>query len=68
MRPIIVIGAGGIVNDAHLPAYTIAGYTVAGIYDIDKQKAIDTATRFSVPVVYDSLPDVIAHAPSNAVF
>jgi predicted dehydrogenase len=68
MRPIIIIGAGGIVNDAHLPAYKIAGYTVAGIYDIDKQKAIDTATRFSVPVVYESLQDVISLAPSNVVF
>ena len=68
MRPIIIIGAGGIVNDAHLPAYKIAGYNLAGIYDIDKQKAIDTATRFSVPVVYESLQDVISLAPSNVVF
>lgn len=68
MRPIIIIGAGGIVNDAHLPAYKIAGYSVAGIYDTDKQKAIDTATRFSVPVVYESLQDVISLAPSNVVF
>lgn len=68
MRPIIIIGAGGIVNDAHLPAYKIAGYTVAGIYDIDKQKAIDTAKKFSVPVVYESLQDVISLALSNVVF
>jgi predicted dehydrogenase len=68
MRPIIIIGAGGIVNDAHLPAYNIAGYMVAGIYDIDKQRAIDTAARFSVPVVYESLQDVISLAPSNVVF
>jgi predicted dehydrogenase len=67
MRPIIIIGAGGIVNDAHLPAYKIAGYDVAGIYDIDKQRAIDTAARFSVPVVHENLQDVISLAPSNAV-
>jgi predicted dehydrogenase len=68
MRPITIIGAGGIVNDAHLPAYKIAGYNVAGIYDIDKQKAIDTAARFAVPVVFESLQDVISLAPSNGVF
>ena len=44
-RPIIVIGAGGIVNDAHLPAYKIAGFWVAGIYDLDREKALATAAR-----------------------
>ena len=33
--PICIIGAGGIVNDAHLPAYKIAGYNVHGIFDVD---------------------------------
>jgi predicted dehydrogenase len=68
MRPIIIIGAGGIVNDAHLPAYTIAGYNVAGIVDIDKQKAVDTAKKFSVPVVYENLDEVISLAPPGVVF
>ena len=68
MRPIIIIGAGGIVNDAHLPAYKIAGYEVVGIYDIDKQKATETAKKFGVPVIYESLQDVIALAPANVVF
>ena len=31
-RPIYIIGAGGIVNDAHLPAYKIAGYNVQGVF------------------------------------
>ncbi|HYH55149.1 MAG TPA: hypothetical protein VD772_00975, partial [Anseongella sp.] len=30
-RPILVIGAGGIVGDAHLPAYEKAGFEVFGI-------------------------------------
>ena len=63
MRPIIIIGAGGIVNDAHLPAYKIAGYKVAGIYDIDQQKAKETAKKFSIPVVYDDMHDLLSRAP-----
>ena len=38
-RPIVIIGAGGIVNDAHLPAYRLAGLPVAGVFDIDPAKA-----------------------------
>jgi predicted dehydrogenase len=68
MRPIIVIGAGGIVHDAHLPAYKIAGYEVTGIYDTDKEKAAATAKKFGVPVVYETLQDVISLAPANVVF
>lgn len=30
-RPIVMIGAGGIVKDAHLPAYRKAGFTVWGL-------------------------------------
>src|SRR5947209_10930845 len=32
--PIAIVGAGGIVNDAHLPAYRKAGFQVVGIYDL----------------------------------
>lgn len=39
-RPIVMIGAGGIVNDAHLPAYKKAGLPVAGIFDLDGEKAL----------------------------
>lgn len=67
-RPIIVIGAGGIVNSAHLPAYKIADYNVVGIYDIKQEKAKLTAETFSIPVVYDSVEQMIADAPSDAIF
>ncbi|MGN6103204.1 MAG: gfo/Idh/MocA family oxidoreductase, partial [Devosia sp.] len=30
-RPIVIVGAGGIVGDAHLPAYRLAGFRVAGL-------------------------------------
>jgi predicted dehydrogenase len=32
--PIAIVGAGGIVNDAHLPAYRKAGFDVVGIYNV----------------------------------
>ena len=34
-RPIVLIGAGGIVNDAHLPAYQIAKFPVLETHDIN---------------------------------
>jgi predicted dehydrogenase len=49
-RPIVIIGAGGIVNDAHLPAYRKAGFPVAGIYDLDGSRAEALAARWSLPV------------------
>jgi predicted dehydrogenase len=62
-----MIGAGGIVNTAHLPAYKIAGYTVHGIYDLDFNKATATAGKFNIPRIFQSMEDMIADLPSNAV-
>jgi predicted dehydrogenase len=57
--PIVIIGAGGIVNDAHLPAYQLAGFEVAGIYDVDKAKAHATAQKFNIPLVFDSMEEIM---------
>jgi predicted dehydrogenase len=38
-RPIVLIGAGGIARDAHLPAYAKAGLPVAALVDTDRAKA-----------------------------
>jgi predicted dehydrogenase len=56
-RPIVIVGAGGIVNDAHLPAYRKAGLQVAGIYDVDPERSRKTAERFAIERVYKSLGD-----------
>ncbi|HEY4150959.1 MAG TPA: Gfo/Idh/MocA family oxidoreductase [Chitinophagaceae bacterium] len=66
-RPIIIIGAGGIVNDAHLPAYSIAGFPVAGIYDIDVAKAEHTAQRFGIPRVFKNIQELAQQLPTDAV-
>ena len=66
--PIIMIGAGGIVNDAHLPAYRLANYNVLGIYDLDIEKSKATAKKYSIPVIYDSLTQLLENAPSKIIY
>lgn len=67
-RPIVMIGAGGIVNDAHLPAYRKAGFKVAGIFDVDSAKAQRTANAFEIPQVYLSIDEAVNSAPQGAVY
>ncbi|MGH7120253.1 MAG: Gfo/Idh/MocA family protein [Acetobacteraceae bacterium] len=47
-RPIVVIGAGGIVQDAHMPAYRRAKFPVLGVYDIDAERARALASRWGI--------------------
>jgi len=65
-RPIVLIGCGGIVNDAHLPAYRALGLPVAGAYDPDRARAEATAERFDLPAVFGDAAS--AHAVDGAVF
>ena len=58
-KPIVVIGTGGIVADAHLPAYRKAGFTVAGLYDRDTAKAEALARTWDVPRVFASLAETV---------
>lgn len=63
-RPIVVIGSGGIVNDAHLPAYRLAGLPVAGVYDLDPAKAQAVAKKWGTRAFGSleealSFPDVV---------
>ncbi len=67
LSPVYIIGAGGIVNTAHLPAYKIAGYDVQGIYDLDFSKASATAGKFQIPNAFESMERMIQHLPANAV-
>ncbi|HUY14475.1 MAG TPA: Gfo/Idh/MocA family oxidoreductase [Terriglobia bacterium] len=67
-RPIVIIGAGGIVRDAHLPAYHKAGFPVAGVYDLNRERALELGRKFSIERVYASEAEAVAEAPANAVF
>jgi predicted dehydrogenase len=64
-KPIVIIGAGGIVNDAHLPAYRLAGFPVAGVHDIDGDKARALAAKWDIPA-FVTLEEAIA--TPNAVY
>ena len=64
-RPIVIIGAGGIVNDAHLPAYRLAGLPIAGVFDIDGDKARALAGKWDIPALA-TLEEAIA--TPNAVY
>jgi predicted dehydrogenase len=67
-RPIAVIGAGGIVHDAHLPGYQKAGWRIFAIYDPQKTKAENLAGEFPIENVFDSLEQMIAAAPEDVVY
>src|ERR1051326_5645244 len=61
-RPIVIIGAGGIVNDAHLPAYKKASFPVAGIFDVDAARAKATAEKHSIPGVFATIEEAASQA------
>ena len=67
-QPIIIIGAGGIVSDAHLPAYKIAGFEVYGIVNRTKERAQKLAEAFGIPNVFNTVAEAVANAPANAVY
>ncbi len=58
-RPIAIVGAGAIVDVAHLPAYRAAGLEVAGIHNHHPARAVDVAGRHGVPRVYETLEDLL---------
>ncbi|SDL67285.1 Predicted dehydrogenase [Catalinimonas alkaloidigena] len=67
-RPIVIIGAGGIVHDAHLPAYRIAGFDVIGIFDLNREKAQALADQFQILHIYESLAQLVQDVPEDVVF
>ena len=56
-KPIVVIGAGSIVRDAHLPIYKRLGFPVAGIFDLNPKAARERADAFSIPRVFESIDE-----------
>ncbi|MEY4499899.1 MAG: hypothetical protein RL319_887 [Actinomycetota bacterium] len=67
-RPICIIGAGGIVRDAHLPAYKKAGFNVWGIVNRTKDRAEKLAFEYRIENVFDNLKEAVMAAPENCVF
>ncbi|MGE5737160.1 MAG: Gfo/Idh/MocA family protein, partial [Acidobacteriota bacterium] len=55
-----IIGAGGIVNYAHLPAYKRAGFKVVGITDQNIEQAERTAKEHGIPKVYRNVAELLS--------
>ncbi|HKZ91212.1 MAG TPA: Gfo/Idh/MocA family oxidoreductase [Candidatus Limnocylindrales bacterium] len=62
-----IIGCGGIVRGAHLPAYRAAGLNVVAVFDIDEEKARTTARDFSISVVARSAEELANRADVDIV-
>ena len=54
-----LIGCGGIVNYAHLPAYQQHGLNLVACYDQDNAKAVKTAADHGISRVASSLADLL---------
>jgi predicted dehydrogenase len=67
-RPIVILGAGGIVRDAHLPAYRKAGFHVAAICDVNEERARSLADEYDIPRWFGTVDEAVAAAPPDAVF
>lgn len=59
-RPVAIIGAGSIVEVAHLPAYRALGLDVLGIYDVDTERASRLAADHGIRTVYPDLAALVA--------
>jgi predicted dehydrogenase len=66
-RPIIIIGAGGIVRDAHLPAYAKAGFRIRGIHDLARDKAEALANQYGIHC-FSSIDEAAGAADRATVF
>jgi len=62
-----VIGAGQIVNQAHLPAYKKAGFRVLAITDVDETAAAKTARAFDIASVCQTAEELLGRPEISIV-
>lgn len=67
-KPIVIVGAGGIVRDAHLPAYRQAGLEVAGCTDIDSGRAAALAADSGLGRTWRDAAAAAADLGTGAVY
>lgn len=67
-KPIVIIGAGGIVRDAHMPAYAKAGLSVAGVTDLDAERAASLSADHAIPTIYDNVDAAVAACGTDVVY
>lgn len=66
--PILSIGLGGIVHDAHYPAYKLAEFDVIGGYDLNSDRATMMQEKFNIPKLYSSIEALVDDAPAEVIF
>ncbi|WP_147915615.1 Gfo/Idh/MocA family protein [Ruania zhangjianzhongii] len=66
--PIVLVGAGGIARDAHLPAYRKAQFPVAAIVDVDGDRAAGLAADFGVPTTHTDIAEAVAAHGRDVVY
>lgn len=59
--PTIIIGVGSIVVDAHLPTYKNEGVEVAGLFDLNIERAQEVAAQWGIKRVFASLADAMCY-------
>lgn len=67
-KPIVIIGAGGIVHDAHLPAYAKAGLPVCGVTDIDPDRSAALARDFTIPQMFSGVAEAVAAMGTSVIY
>lgn len=67
-KPIVIIGAGGIVRDAHLPAYEKGGLKVRGVTDVDADRTASLAADYTIPETWPSVADAVAACSTDVVY
>jgi len=66
--PILIIGTGGIVKDAHLPAYRKAGFPVWGFFNRTRERAAALAREYGIANVFDNLDAALSAVPSDVIY
>src|SRR5262245_2583350 len=64
LRPVVFLGSGGIVQNAHIPAYRRAGFPMAGCFDVDR-RACERAAELAGCPIFSTLEDA---ARADAIF
>src|SRR4030088_64629 len=67
-RPIVILGAGGIVRAAHLPAYAKADFPVIPSADSAGEKPAKLAWERATPPAFNSIEEAVRFAPADAIF
>jgi predicted dehydrogenase len=67
-KPIVIVGAGGIVRDAHLPAYAKAGLKVAGVTDLDPSRSESLARDHGIPNIHPSVGATVGAHGTEVVY